>query len=513
MLSTIKIDALESLDEIESTQTPGENSCDVVTHSGQPTLKQIKEWDDNGTYITLNYKNYSSKKLIQITDVINRVNYFGSQDDALVWMNTLKHGIYVREIQSYTYPIKRDLIISDEQKADRTEVIAIHVGDYKIKLNKQILSDRSVYFRNMLKHGMRESIDQAIDLTHSLNRNQFLIFLKFLDKRYEAIHSMNTLRTITSSFSDELDLLAIAQMVCDEEMMERALILIHEGINSSLINEAIQNQENPLIFNWLRCLQKYQDKYHLLDLDFLRDSFCSVLTGAKSLQFEAEHLAAITQIQWTHDDLYLKSSHCYNHQPGNPTHPQIYAHKVIEVLASKKIIKIKDFPESKNNYQWSCRVVDPAGLININPVELKREIIEASNIISEIAGYPCNYLHLYPVPDGSDYEILQEIGLIEAKFYGFNVQINNFHIEKLRSVKFQKLNLQELKLQHEQGILVFEFPEISGQMQEKTLDTIPPLSSSRHTLLSNVTTLNAQENPSDIGYLGFRRGFLRGQRF
>src|SRR5579872_3911104 len=481
----------KSLDESESKPTLNIVTGDVITQSGRPTLIQVREWFDNATYITLSVKQYNLKKNFQVTDIIKKVDVFGDDSDPLIWLNTLRYGIYAREITAYTYPIKRNLILNDEHKLDATDVITIKANDYQIQVNKHVLSDRSEYFKNMLKHRMLETAEQTIDLTHFFTKNMLQVLFKFLDKRYQAIHSSrmlihsyysDTLNKIARTFSDSLDLLASALVIGDKEIVECALKIICDQINDCQLDQAIRQPDkiHPIILGWFKLIMKCKDKYLLNDLDFLTDSFHVSFSYRHSLQSVSQHLATLTGISWSFDEIYLKSNRCYHHHPDEPEHVEIFAYKVVEVLASRQILKIKDAPDTKNRYAWCCKVLDESSLLNLNPIALKKEIIEASALISEITGYPCRYLHLRPVPDGEAFTILKEVGCIDVKeFYAFDVPIINYDIDKLRSLKMQKLNLDEIRNRNEQGTLTFKLPDNIDKEQKQSVS----LSSSPHTLL------------------------------
>jgi len=163
-----------------------------------------------------------------------------------------------------------------------------------------------------------------------------------------------------------------------------------------------------------------------------------------------QKLKLLTNINWSFAGVHLNSAKCLAFGLHDFMNHRRYANAVINLLISRGILS-GEYNDTDNKldhkkYRWKCKVTDPVALLTLDADKFREEIDEAQKLIESITRHFCKFLELFPMPmDGGYFSILEIIGCITAKdYYLYNVPIVNFDIEKLRLLKNEAIDIQEM---------------------------------------------------------------------
>ncbi len=262
-------------------------------------------------------------------------------------------------------------------------------------------------------------------------------------------------KEVVKTLDTALKLLIVGNMLQSQEIIEAALSYIRRLDKKEFL--AISNShfhEYPILVNLAININTMLEKYPQLTFEDvlpqvgLHYLYGNISDHLKKMEAVTEKLHDLTHLTWQFNGANYKSESCYDWHPGEPKHPSIYSNLVSKMLIARGLLSgqfsgVTSF--SKDNDRWTCKVVDGDALLKLNSNDLKDEIEKASNLIANITGAPCNFLHIYPVKDASYYNVLEKIGCIKVEeFYAFNAQVIDFDLAKLQQLYDAKISMEEI---------------------------------------------------------------------
>lgn len=138
------------------------NNRPKIVVNAKPTLDQLKSWFEEGREVDFTEQNDIIGNITHHNGKINLFTPMG--DDALLWVENSRFGVYLRNIYSYSFTPDVEPIFIPAESTSPDKVI-LKVGDKTFTVNKFILSKRVDYFRAMFNNCMKESKQELIDLS------------------------------------------------------------------------------------------------------------------------------------------------------------------------------------------------------------------------------------------------------------------------------------------------------------------------------------------------------------
>lgn len=397
------------------------------------TLRILNQYLNDETEVTVTTKDRGwLGEGFTKTGKITKITEFGCEDDGIIWLENYSFGIYLRNINSL---YARHLILNASE-SDTSKGFSLRAGGYSVIVDKELLKEKSSYFDKMFSIGMKESTIQEIDLGATFDEASLKLLIEHLNKPSKPILNAE----------EALNLLVSADILCDKKLINKSIeALSHRVYNARLLNSLVTS--HPLISNLITSLRAWSRAYPRLDVTTLIKKYAEkflqiddVNSYHDNLLMCCEHLLNLTGTKWTFDGSKVISERIDTHYPDEPKHINKLNEKIIENLIARGFLIGKEEPLDT----WTCDFTDK-NLLSLEREQVVSEIEEASDLIALVTGKPCCYLNLYPVLDGSDYQVLEEIGCISnAKYYAFNVNISNFDLEKLNILCEKGITLPEI---------------------------------------------------------------------
>ena len=225
-----------------------------IVIKGKPSNPQLKEWFQNGEEVSfIDKKGASYHGKIQ--------DYKPIGDDAVIWVENSRIGLYLRDIVTYFTISKIEPVFVD---ADSTspEKVSLKAGDKTFWVNKTILSERVEYFNAMFRSGMYESFAENIDLSLTFSAEELDVLLFVVNS--------DAYRRLT--FEQAQILVEAADKVAASEIADKAKMRIDEcmeAIDKEFLNAVRgKNYEkmSELLSQGANINRKF-DKFALVDKD------------------------------------------------------------------------------------------------------------------------------------------------------------------------------------------------------------------------------------------------------
>ena len=140
----------------------------ILIH-GKPLNPQLEEWFKSSEEVS-----FTDKEGISYNGKIQRYQPMG--DDALIWVENSRFGLYLRDITTYVTTPKIETIFVDAD-SPAPEKVSLQAEDKIFWVNKTILSQRLEYFNMMFRSGMSESYAENIDLSLSFSAEELDVLL------------------------------------------------------------------------------------------------------------------------------------------------------------------------------------------------------------------------------------------------------------------------------------------------------------------------------------------------
>lgn len=149
----------------------------TIQVEGKPNIEQLKDWFENGDEIIFVEKDTSFNNLDPDSVIhngkITKLQCF-YDDDALLWVENSKFGLYLRHIFSYSYQsLNTTLLLTEDSDAQNKLVIKIENKVFTV--DKDVLLDQISYLKNVLDHDQK-----LIDLTNIFTLAEFEVLIKVI---------------------------------------------------------------------------------------------------------------------------------------------------------------------------------------------------------------------------------------------------------------------------------------------------------------------------------------------
>lgn len=412
-----------------------------VNKMGQPTIEEVTILYKKGRKISLavcytSWGGITEIRTFQDT-TITKIQPIG-ENNAFLWITDYQYGISLQDITSYSFYENPKIILTNEEAAAAVapaaskQVFKLITDDHhQVLVDGQTLSASCDYFERLVRDNSNNTSSSEINLSSVFTHNQLWLLLKELeDPNENAAHLLN----------DMFDLLIAADVIKSHEILDKAYEMLTRRLNyaetKTLLLKARGNELHPLISHWIINFNAWLN-YYGSSLDFYL-----LVEGAKGCLYSSfenlketrqsygEQLELLTRIRWSYNGAhFVAAQHCSYFNPHDSKDPDLYTQAVVRLLVSRQVLS-----RLESIYAMSVDVLDQDALFKLNPTELCNEINEVDRLLTQITGYPCDYLELREVDKGSDLKILQEIGCIKGKFYGYDVTIMDYDLPKLRDL-------------------------------------------------------------------------------
>lgn len=343
------------------------------------------------------------------------------------------------------------------------QTIRLKSGNYAVLVDKQPLFEKSEYFKLLFNQSGTREVDFSEKLNEHILRSIILIF--------------RGIKNIVKSLDTAVALLIAGETIGSQEITQVAFEYIRQMDKKEFQKLKENSKQHPIITNLVSNIEKMLEIHPFLRLDEVLPTMTNVyLYGdinnhIKTMITLSKKLEELTHLEWEFNGIHLKSASCYDWHPNEPKHPNRYSTAVANLLISRGILSGKNSgieDSSGDWYRWNCQLLDGSALLKLDPIKLRDEIDEASDLIAKITGASCNFLHIYPVQSAIYYEVLAKIGCIKVKEYmAFNAQAIDYDLAKLHKLKDENISMEEIwsrykKADHSQPL----FEQICKQQDE-----------------------------------------------
>lgn len=323
--------------------------------------------------------------------------------------------------------------------------IRLTSGNFSIDVDKQALSEKSEYFKAFFYlSNLDKSDKKEMDVSNQFDEHIFRSIITIF----------SGIKNVVKSLYTAIKLFIAGDTIQSKEITQTSLDYIRQ-MDSGEFNKLKENsKKHRIISNLVSNVETMLAKYPLRLEDLLPHVTHQYLNGDISTHINnmtkvSKKLQELTHLEWEFNGITFKSDSCDDWYPNEPKHPNKYSNVVSNVLIARGILS-GDYSSSKSSFskdwnRWNCQLVDEAALLKLDSKQLRKDIEEASDLITQITKAPCNFLHIYPVKNASYYEVLEQIGCIKVDEYmAFNAQAIDFDLNKLRQLKDENISMKDI---------------------------------------------------------------------